>query len=333
MQKKLPFFVLLVFFFILVLPSSSVATKTIVVCFDGFANYYFKLRPFALPWFHHFREIGTFTESIKSVFPTETFPNAYSIATGLYPESHGIVGNEMYDPMLGERFFMNTTDPVWWNQAEPLWISARRLGLKTAVFAWPGSTVEFGSDRMTANIFKGFDPIYPFRNRVDDAVKVMLEDEVDLVFLYHHQPASTGHGKGTRGASMAHELMRTDWLLSYLIMATERNQLGQDKLNLIICSDHGMYDRIKREIYLEDYIDIESKLESFTTSGGWAHIWPKPGLNDLVFMILKRAAKESKHWMVERRARMPDDYHHQWNMRIPPIIAMTSPGTYIGLVC
>ena len=84
---------------------------------------------------------GVRAQSLTSCFPTKTFPNHYTIVTGLYPDNHGIIANDMVDPELG-RFSLGNRDairdPRWW-EGEPIWVTAEKQGLTAACYFWPGS--------------------------------------------------------------------------------------------------------------------------------------------------------------------------------------------------
>ena len=88
---------------------------------------------------------GVKAESLIPVFPSKTFPNHYTIVTGLYPENHGIVSNSMFDPVFREFFRITdanaTTNGKWW-EGEPIWVTASKQGQTTATMFWPGSDAE-----------------------------------------------------------------------------------------------------------------------------------------------------------------------------------------------
>lgn len=83
----------------------------------------------AAPTLNCLSKHGVFSPSMMPSYPTITFPNHYSIATGLYPESHEIIGNQFYDPDLKAAFNIRNadgTDPKWWTNGEPIWTTVRR---------------------------------------------------------------------------------------------------------------------------------------------------------------------------------------------------------------
>ena len=131
-----------------------------MVSFDGFRHDYLDLLPReALPNLNRLRDSGVQVQGgLKNVFITKTFPNHWTLATGLYEESHGVVGNSFWDPNIcdightgpphlggshvvgGCPFIMDTTDPRWWG-GEPIWHTMENAGRKTGTFFWPGENV------------------------------------------------------------------------------------------------------------------------------------------------------------------------------------------------
>ena len=99
------------------------------------------------------------TATLRPVFPTKTFPNHYSQVTGLYPASHGIVGNQMYDSRTKKRFDITDAaakqDGSWW-LGEPIWVTAARQDKKVATMFWPGSEAEIKGHRPV--FWRAFDP-------------------------------------------------------------------------------------------------------------------------------------------------------------------------------
>ena len=133
------------------------ASTVVLIGLDGFHPSYLER-----PQSRHLRELasaGVRARSLIPVFPTLTFPNFYTMATGLYPEHHGIVSNTMVDSSLG-RFTLRdraaVRDPRWWG-GEPIWVTAVRQGKRAATFFWPGSDVAIGGVRPTW--YKVFDAV------------------------------------------------------------------------------------------------------------------------------------------------------------------------------
>ena len=80
----------------------------VLVSFDGFRHDY--LDRFETPGFDQLAASGVIAEALVPVFPSLTFPSHYSIATGMYPAHHGIVGNRFYDPYRDDDFDYRDSD-------------------------------------------------------------------------------------------------------------------------------------------------------------------------------------------------------------------------------
>lgn len=96
--------------------------------------------------------------------------------TGLYAESHGILASNMYDPVSGKQFHVrNDSDPMWWNEAEPLWVTALDSGYKTAAMMWPGSDVTIRNH--TATHFFTYNSDVTFKQRLGNVTDWLLGSE------------------------------------------------------------------------------------------------------------------------------------------------------------
>ena len=113
----------------------------VVISMDGFRWDY----PlwYDTPFLDEVAQKGVSSSLIPS-FPSKTFPNHYTLVTGLYPDHHGIVANSFMDPETGKEFSLSnpetSTDPRYYG-GEPIWLTAQKNGIHTAVFYWPGSDV------------------------------------------------------------------------------------------------------------------------------------------------------------------------------------------------
>lgn len=93
----------------------------IIISFDGFRYDY--LNKTDAPNLAKLASDGVRAPWIEPRFITKTFPNHFSIATGLYEESHGIVGNNFFDPVLNDTFRLGRNESEWWDTgAIPLWV-------------------------------------------------------------------------------------------------------------------------------------------------------------------------------------------------------------------
>ncbi|XP_061563005.1 ectonucleotide pyrophosphatase/phosphodiesterase family member 1 [Cololabis saira] len=213
----------------------------ILVSLDGFRARYLKDHKSHIPIINKLRT-GTTAPYIRPVYPTKTFPNHYSIVTGLYPESHGIVDNKMYDVTRNAFFSLKTEEkynPVWY-QGEPIWITARRQKLKTGTFFWPGSDVAISGT--FPNFYKVFDKSITFDARLDTVLEWLSlprGERPDFFTLYLDEPDTTGHRYGPESSEIISSLENVDRILGKLMDGLAARNLSQCA-NIIVVSDHGM---------------------------------------------------------------------------------------------
>ena len=176
-------------------------------------------------------------------FPTKTFPNHYTLATGLHPGNHGLVNNTFYAPDLDLMYRMGDRSAVEngaFYGGEPIWVTASKQGLITGSFYWVGS--EASVKGMQPTYWKRFDDSVPFADRIDTVVKWLGYDEERrprLVTLYYEEPDSEGHGAGPVSDETGKMVEQVDSLIGVLISKLDRLPIAR-KINLIILSDHGM---------------------------------------------------------------------------------------------
>ncbi|XP_077367574.1 ectonucleotide pyrophosphatase/phosphodiesterase family member 1-like [Festucalex cinctus] len=223
-------------------PPSFTKSPLILVSLDGFRAKYLKDHSSHTPVINKLRALGTTTSHMRPVYPTKTFPNHYSIVTGLYPESHGIVDNKMYDVTHNAFFSLKTEEkfnPKWY-QGEPVWITAMRHKLITGTVFWPGSDVEINGS--FPNFFKIYNRSTTFESRVwmlFDWLDLAQGERPDFFTLYLEEPDSSGHHFGPESSQVVEALKNVDRIMGMLMDGLmERNLLHC--VNLIIVSDHGM---------------------------------------------------------------------------------------------
>ena len=160
-------------------PTVTMDRVVLLVSLDGFRADYIN-RPAAVR-LRQLAASGVRAERMVPAFPSKTFPNHYTIVTGLYPEHHGIIANTFYDAAIGRTFTVSDTavthDPRWWG-GEPLWLTVERQGKKSASFFWVGSDIKIGGRLPTW--YRTYDGRVPNRTRVQ------------TVLEWLSQPAGTG---------------------------------------------------------------------------------------------------------------------------------------------
>nr|XP_061806748.1 ectonucleotide pyrophosphatase/phosphodiesterase family member 1 [Nerophis lumbriciformis] len=223
-------------------PPSFSRSPLILVSLDGFRAKYLKDHGSHLPVISKLRALGTTTPNMRSVYPTKTFPNHYSIVTGLYPESHGIVDNKMYDVTQNAFFSLKTEEkynPKWY-QGEPVWITAMRHKLRTGTFFWPGSDVAINGS--FPDFYKMYDRSIPYEIRVStlfDWLDLREGERPDFYTLYLEEPDASGHRYGPESNEIVEALIKVDRIIGKIMDGlNDRNLLHC--VNLLIVSDHGM---------------------------------------------------------------------------------------------
>ncbi|KAM6945332.1 bis(5'-adenosyl)-triphosphatase enpp4 [Aplochiton taeniatus] len=294
----------------------------LLVSFDGFRADY--LKRFPMPNLERLYSQGVLVEKMTNVFTTKTFPNHYSLVTGLYAESHGILASSMYDQATHKHFnLVNDSDPFWWNQAQPLWITAQDSGYSTAAMMWPGSDVTIRN--RTATHFLPYDPAVTFPVRLDNVTKWLLGDGkekgVSFAALYWEEPDRTGHIYGPDNTTaMAQALKEVDAAVGLLVSELNRTGLW-GRVNVIVTSDHGMAQcSPDRLIRLDGCLHPDNYTAVDLTPV--AALIPR-GDPDTVFALLKNCHPNMTAYL---KKDIPDRLHYSHNERIPPIILVADEG-------
>jgi predicted AlkP superfamily pyrophosphatase or phosphodiesterase len=255
-----------------------------------------------------------------------TFPNHYTLVTGLRPDHHGIVDNTMEDPVLGRFTMQDSEDPRWWNEAQPLWVTADEQGLKTAVMFWPGSDREIRGHR--PDYWKAYDKAFLANDRVDQVLKWLdlpQDQRPTLVNLYFDIVDAEGHRHGPSSKELDDALASTDAQVGRLVEGLKARGLF-DRTNLILTADHGMADTSNdRVVYIDDIAGGADNVH-VVSFGAMAGLRVTPGAPE---ETLARLLAPHEHMQCWRRTDAPKALHYGHNPRVPPIICMAEVGWYI----
>uniref|UniRef100_A0A3P8SXT7 bis(5'-adenosyl)-triphosphatase n=1 Tax=Amphiprion percula TaxID=161767 RepID=A0A3P8SXT7_AMPPE len=294
----------------------------LLVSFDGFRADY--LQRFPMPNLKLLYSQGVLVEQLTNVFITKTYPNHYSLVTGLYAESHGIVSSNMYDPVTRKHFHVpNDTDPMWWSEAQPLWITALDSGYKTAAMMWPGSEVIIGN--RTATHFSPYNVHVTFQQRLRNVTNWILgngkEEGVKFAALYWEEPDRSGHIFGPDNTTaMGKALKEVDDNIGLLMSELKRTGLW-GRINILITSDHGMAQcSAERLIRLDNCLHPDNyTLVDLTPV---AALIPKNN-TEAVFNTLRKCHPNMTAYL---KNTIPDCLHYRNNERIQPIILVADEG-------
>jgi predicted AlkP superfamily pyrophosphatase or phosphodiesterase len=299
-------------------PAPAPGRLLVLVSIDGFRWDY--LRHHAAPTLNTLVQDGTRATRLTPAFPTKTFPNHYTLVTGLHPQNHGIVGNTFYDPADDAKFDMSKLETRWWAGGEPIWITAEKQGLRTACFFWPGSESEIHGLR--PSFYKPYDKKLTPAERVDGLLAWLALPEIErprFATLYFDTVDTQGHRHGPLAPETAAAIKEVDDALARFLAGLARLGL-RDSTNLVIVSDHGMSEYSpEHTVFLEDLMDVSQVRVEAT--GPYAGVRPKPG-TDLETFVAAVRAKAPPQIRVYRREQMPARFHYSRGDLIPPILLL-----------
>lgn len=300
----------------------------LLISLDGFRYDY--LDRYEAPTLKRLAEGGVrASRGMRVSFPTKTFPNHYTTVTGLYPEHHGIIANNMYDPKMDAWFSLSNREAIedarWWG-GEPLWVTAEKQGQIAGTYFWPGSEAAIEGVRPT--YWKRFDGRVPGDERVDEVLGWLDLPEAErptFLTLYFSDVDSEGHRHGPDAPETAAAVARVDGYLARLVAGLEARGLF-DAVNLIVLADHGMAATSpERVIVLDDYLDLDDVVVVDRSPVFMAR--PKAGKAEAVFAALEGA---HPHLRVYHREEVPEKWHFRAHYRIPELIAVADEGWSIA---
>ncbi len=296
--------------------------RVVLISLDGFRADYVD-RPSAIN-LRRLAARGVRADRMIPAFPSKTFPNHYTIVTGLTPEHHGIVANVIRDPVLGI-FRSSDTLAVWesrWWGGEPIWVTAEKQGRRAATYFWPGSEAAIGGVRPTW--YERYEHTRPNAARVQRVLEwlAMPADSAPAVItLYFSDTDDAGHGSGPLAPQTDSAIARADSALGAIMDGVDRLGL-RDVVNIIVVADHGMTESSgERLIVLDDYLDLATvDIVDYTPV---AAIAPRDGDVERVHRAL---SGRHPHLQVYRKGEVPDRLHFNAHPRIAPIVAVADEG-------
>ena len=316
--------ILVLFIAAILLPVYSQQKPYVVMLsLDGFRWDYAK--KVATPNFDYIAAHGVKAESLKPSFPTKTFPNHYSIVTGLYPGHHDIVLNGFYDPETNRYYSISNRESLEdgsFYGGEPIWNTAEKQGIKTASFFWVGS--EANIQGMRPDYWKVFDSQIPFGQRIDTVVNWLQLPEKErphLILCYMEEPDESGHDFGPDSKQVKQKVSYLDSLVG--VFTRKLNKLPvSNRINFIIVSDHGMTALSPSGTsYLYDYIN-RSQLERGEGSNPVYFLDPKPESADSVYSALKKAPHINVWWKKD----LPERWHLGSSPRVLNLVVVADNG-------
>jgi len=306
--------------------SSPDAPYLVLVSMDGYRWNYDSLTE--TPSLDRMAREGMKAEALRPVFPSVTFPNHYSIATGVYPWRHGIVANEFPREPGGDWYLYKNRSAVQdgsWYLSEPIWVTAEKAGLRTAAFYFVGTEADIEGVRPAD--WRNFDAEVPAATRVDTVLGWLSRPEAErprLVTLYFENVDSAGHWYGPESPENLEAMRLLDHQLGRLLDGIAALPHG-DRVNVLLVSDHGQSVYADREPFvLEKWINLDNV--------------KTVGKGPFVYLYYDRAAKNrvgrardsiNANWdcgRAYRPAELPPAWNAGTSLRYPDLFVLSDPG-------
>ena len=306
------------------LPASRVQSPLVLyISINGFrASYVDWYARDYLPAFRYLLAHGLHAREMTPVVPTVTYPNHYTLSTGLWPESHGVVSNSMYDPYLNATFQLGRPSEAdgRWYDAEPVWVTAKRQGRRTAVHFWAGSDAEIAGVRPDSyTTFHGVDDDadFPDQQRLINLTRLIEAGDCALCMLHLDNIDHNGHAYGPYSNRTLSALITYDNLLRQLLDWLQARGLRQST-HLVLVSDHGMAaDVSAQSLAFSDYSNV-----SFTSTdtGAFSALWTA---NDSDAQRLYDDLRRMPHARAWLKQQSPSGYHYGQHRRIAPVLVQS----------
>jgi predicted AlkP superfamily pyrophosphatase or phosphodiesterase len=315
----------LLFFLLTIGCASAQETPYVVmVSFDGFRYDY--VEKYNLPNFKKLISNGAAAEALIPSFPSKTFPNHYTLVTGMYPGTHGLVDNEFYDPAQRKYYSSKNraaVEDTSFYGGTPLWQLARQHGLKSASFFWVGSEAKIQGT--FPDYYRLYDAKIKNTERVEQTIRWLNLPEADrphFISLYFGLVDHEAHTSGATSRETQRVLHTADSLLGMLMTEVQKIKLP---VNLVIVSDHGLYEMKREEkafVYVNQLIDTKNPTVVFSNGGAQVHFYTKSV--DSLYAVLK---KQADRFEVYKQSEFPERWHYK-NICSGDILIIAKPGTY-----
>lgn len=300
----------------------------LLISLDGFKPEHFER--FDLPNLRRIAERGTRARAMIPVFPSLTFPNHFSLVSGVHPETHGLVANSFWDPDRREAYALSSpavTDGTWY-LAEPIWVTAERQGMVAASFFWPGSEAAIRPTEAPPNapgirptIWNTYDGKVPNETRVDTVLEWLRlpeERRPHFITLYFSELDSAQHDGPIDAPEVEEAAKSLDRAIGRLLDGIEQLPI-RDRLYLLITSDHGMVETsMDQSVRLDEIIDMHEVERGF--SGPVANLHLKdPSRAPAIRDQLNAALTRGRAYL---RQETPEEFHYRRSPRAGDVVVV-----------
>ncbi|MBN1142842.1 MAG: alkaline phosphatase family protein [Bacteroidales bacterium] len=291
----------------------------VVLSMDGFRGDY--PDRFYTPNLDKMARRGVKAKALIPVFPSVTFPNHYTMATGLYPDHHGIVHNTFYDSTLNYTYKISDRKAVEDGRfygGEPIWNTAEKQGITTGIFYWVGSEADI--QQMHPTYWKKYDQQVNFEQRIDTVMKWLSfgkEKRPELIMFYFDEPDHSGHLYGPDSKETGRVVTYCDSLVGVFRHRIKEEKLARN-INFIVISDHGMgaLDN-SRKVILNDKLN-PIWIKRINGSNPVIMIEANEGCADSIVSSLRKL----DHISAWRKEEIPETLHYGTNARVNDIVVL-----------
>jgi len=270
-------------------------------------------------------------EGVRSVgmrpsYPSLTFPNHYTLVTGLRPDHHGLIHNSMWSDALGQ-FRVGDSQSVrnatWWEGGEPIWVSVEKAGYTSATWSWPGSEAPIHG--IQASLRHPYDESVALPERMRTVLSWLHGapgvQKPRFIGAYMEQVDKAGHAHGPDSPEYAAALRQVDAAIGVLIDGLARE--GQlDRTNLIVVSDHGMANVAADHVVATETM-VPPEVARVVSEGQSVGFAPLPGQQAAAEQALLGRHAHHECW---NKADLPTRWHYGSNPRVPAIVCQMDEG-------
>lgn len=299
----------------------------LLISIDGFRHDY--QARYSTPALDRISARGIRAESVRPVWPSLTFPNNYSIVTGLYPAEHGIVANEFPDD-LRETWYRykdsTTVQDGRWYAGEPLWVAAERAGMISATYFFVGSEARISD--VSPSHWRAFDGSVPGDERVAqvlDWLTLPAAERPQMIGLYFEQVDVASHRYGPGSAESIAAIEQVDRWIGKLLDGIEQAGLA-DQLHVAVVSDHGQsqFRQDPEPLVLSEFLELDGV--TVRASGAFAMLYldePDPARARELRDAINARWQHGRAWLP---AEAPADWHVGDNPRLGDVLLQADLG-------
>lgn len=316
------------------------STRLIVLLLEGFrydfVDIFDKVTP--LNGFRRLKKNGVTAEYVIPVFPSNTLPNCHSVVTGLYTQYHGIVDDFIYDEQ-SEQIFSKDSYNVkatdnWWKFAEPIWITAEKHNIKSALYWWNGCQIQYGGYIATKcespqGAYENPDwELHNIQKRLNDVLDKFSNKNINLAMFHIRAIEFIGQHYGPDSLEMQEMIKKIDKIISNLQDTILKRKLQKNVVVMVI-GDHGIAKINKHPAFIiniENYIDVNDISYMFNR-GSFAMIRPKRGKINKIHHKLKNANINGLQVFLKND--LPENYKIKKSKFVLPIILLAEQGFII----